>query len=192
MSRSSGATRIADARVVATVERYLRLARNVRCPGAASSTPATSVISIPASPSSLQASRSAISPSFIAVLLSMPTIYLIFRFACFADRGNSGGYAGGKRTHRSSETRNSLAKESWLCGKWCHGAQWPLRSADNAEHSHLRQSRARHEHPQAVAMQVRRRELNSAVNGFQQLIRANTLDRIAVAKRQLYPKALKL
>src|SRR5580704_17106201 len=100
---ASGATRIAEARVVWSAGRYLRFARKVRSPGLASSIPATPRISILGSPSTLQPSFSAISRSFIG---ESPSRGIVLRFW--------GQEAGGLRLEQTEDSARKIAIRSRL------------------------------------------------------------------------------
>src|SRR5580700_457271 len=137
--------------------------------------PATSVISIPESPSSAQPSRSASSPSFIGFSQTSGVQFT-------SVWGNAGQRAGTRKAELFFE-------ELRLRGRHSSRTSQPLRRAHHSQHFHLSQGRARHINARAIAVQIRRNELDAAIQNLQQLVHNDAFQGIAVAKGQPQPQA---
>ena len=122
---ASRATITADARVVASCGAYFALATKVRSPGSACSMPATRTISRSPSPSRRQCSRSAISRSFKAFIMTAPA-----RRDAIEKRGEARQLqAGGDRRRRAMRARRAANRPARELVECRLGAEVPLRRA---------------------------------------------------------------
>src|SRR5258706_568066 len=143
-------------------------------PGLADSNPSVPRISTCASPSSVQPSRAANSPSFISEAPFIKTHH-----STTLQRGSEIG---------TGESSRSLAEKTGLN---CRHRLAP-RNPNDAEDRHLRKRGSRNENPQCCPVKIRRRNLNATVEQRKQVVGDHAFDTIVVAKFQPYPQTLKL